>query len=198
MGARAKGLCSLHYSRLKNTGSVGPAKSTRRGPRPCKVDGCDNIAVTRNDLCPTHRRRKRLYGNEDGSFSTHKQCVECGEQAVSGPKSSDHCADHYEALVRRLVVQGDPTITLSNGNGYRYVSIFKRSIPVHRIVMEYMLGRPLAKGENVHHINGVRDDNSPENLELWVKPQPTGQRVADLVDWVVTAYPDMVRERMSR
>jgi hypothetical protein len=29
----------------------------------------------------------------------------------------------------------------------------------------------------------VRDDNRPENLELWVKPQPSGIRVADAIAW---------------
>jgi len=47
--------------------------------------------------------------------------------------------------------------------------------------MEEVLGRPLRTGETVHHKNGVRDDNRPENLELWSTAQPYGQRVADKI-----------------
>jgi hypothetical protein len=53
----------------------------------------------------------------------------------------------------------------------------------HRIVMEQVLNRPLEPYENVHHKNGVRHDNRPENLELWTTYQPRGQRVSDLVQW---------------
>lgn len=49
--------------------------------------------------------------------------------------------------------------------------------------MEEKLCRALLPHENVHHINGVRNDNRPENLEVWNTSQPAGQRAVDKLAW---------------
>lgn len=37
----------------------------------------------------------------------------------------------------------------------------------HRVVMEKKLGRPLKPGEVVHHIDGDKHNNAPENLMVF-------------------------------
>lgn len=74
-----------------------------------------------------------------------------------------------------------------NPNKEGYIDLWdnERRVKVfeHRVVMGMMLGRAMLGHERVHHINGVRHDNRPENLELWSTSQPPGQRVVDKVAW---------------
>lgn len=70
---------------------------------------------------------------------------------------------------------------LKDDNGYLTVSICGRRRPVHRIVMEEIEKRPLQPFEHVHHINGIRTDNRPENLKIVPVGHGAGQDPEDLI-----------------
>lgn len=120
---------------------------------------------------------------------------ECGQTYDRPPSQmGKYCSHACYALDK--VGTGDGWV---NPDGYRMVSGGKNrsALLVHRVVAERCLGRKLFAGEEIHHLNGHRDDNRTDgpfllnprgnlqsgNLELWVHGrQPKGQEPGPRID----------------
>lgn len=147
----------------------------------CVTDGCEYPKKVRRSRCEAclsdHWRALRLL--------RRGTCTDCG---VAVGEDAVRCRGCAPKARRAAPAEHRRT---DNGQGYVLLrgyydhpnSNARGGILEHIKVMSDLLGRPLLPGENVHHKNGVRDDNRPENLELWVVNQPAGQRPEDLVAW---------------
>jgi hypothetical protein len=103
----------------------------------------------------------------------YKRCTKCKKAILKSLFSHDsHKKDGYYSSCKDCVRKKDGVIKKSRSVGTVYIdtSGYKRiagiSIRQHRYVIQNILKRKLAKDEHVHHINGNKTDNRPENLEI--------------------------------
>lgn len=152
---KSRGYCTGHYNQLSKGKELTVLGSSISKTIECSFDGCKNKPSGK--WCAAHAWQLRKFGKD-------------GLKPVKNRKPNGAGTINKDGYIRIY----KPEHPNSSPHG---------TILEHRYVMSEILGRPLLDSEDVHHKNGSRQDNRPENLELWIRSQPRGQRVEDLLDW---------------
>lgn len=115
---------------------------------------------------PIYKEKKRI-----AKFKSRRKCR--GQDPEAPPMKKKNGDGHLDINgYFQITKLGHPNCTSRSGR-----------IAQHTYIMSEHLGRPLRDKESVHHKNGIRNDNRIENLELWHKGQPAGQRLEEKIGW---------------
>lgn len=159
--------------------------------------------VPRTKCCSVECRGEMQHARHVPKVHQQRRCPTCQQDFVAKERGARGAAQRFCSVdcarwqKRGLRPRTSGPAWYVAKNGYVSARINGRTTLQHRLAMEQALGRPLEPFENVHHKNGIRDDNRSENLELWTKAQPCGQRPEDLVAWIVHYYPDLVESELK-
>lgn len=149
--------------------------------RKCKIDGCNRIYDTCG-FCAHHYHKWRKYGDPltvkpaggPRKPRCKKECLTCGKEFEFFPSRNTERKKFCSRACLNKSIKGAPFVPFDKREWYEpkkngYLGkVFKgKMVWQHRFVMEEILGRPLLESEVVHHINGIKNDNRPDNLIVY-------------------------------
>lgn len=170
----------------KHCGYPCAAKGRTLKPRECHE--CGKLYKPAGSMAKFCSRTCSDAGRAKRTQLLHTVCLNCGkpltkiQQVNRGAYCCKSCSAFHSQqnrLKQERVKHKEGYILIHKPGHPNGIGLRKEYVLEHRWVMEQSLGRLLEKYENVHHKNGVRDDNRLENLELWKIKQPPGVRSVD-------------------
>ena len=155
----AKGYCILHYYRMRR--GCGMNGTTKNIDKKCEHHNCERPVLAKG-YCGMHYQRMINGGDMDVPKTTNQ-------------------SQSPEQIYERFM-SGEKVGHINLG-GYMRVKCSGKERALSHIVYEVHNNYKLKKGETVHHKNGIRTDNHPDNLELWTGNHGRGVRKEDLDEW---------------
>lgn len=171
--ARTKKFCSraCQYEAQKVEVPARAKQSAKKtfGERTCELCSSSYEARTKQQrFCSQTCATNRMHEKRRGQSLEPRPCEHCSSvfvprQGSAGRFCSWECKNKGQRGDKASGWKGGRHVT---EHGYIAVLLDGKYVLEHRFVMEKHLGRSLERHETVHHINGKRDDNRIENLQL--------------------------------